>query len=113
VATVSGGATPYITTSVATSIAPSTTTNITIAGDNFEPTSTFSIPGFDGTINSVTNNSPYELVANITTGTNQTSYDIVVANGGKTSSSWTGNGSNLLTIIPPVYGTGPAGTYTE
>lgn len=110
---VSGWATPYITTIAGVNIAPSTTTDITIAGDNFEPDSTFTIPGFDGTINTVTHNSPYELIANITTGTTQTTYDLVVSNGGKASSSWTGNGSNLLTIVPPVYGTWPAGTYTE
>lgn len=108
-----GASTPYITTTLWVSIAPSTTTNITIAGDNFEPNALVTIPGFDGTINSTTVNSPYELVANITSGTNQTTYDIVVGNGSNLSSTWLGTGENLLTIIPPVYGTGPAWTYAH
>lgn len=88
---------PFIS-SGANSMNPSTTVNMTISGENFTPTTTVSIPGFDGTINSTTVNSSSELVVNITAGTTETTYDIVVSNGGVLNTIWTGNGENLLTV---------------
>jgi len=88
---------PFIT-SGANSMTPSSTKTITISGKNFTPTTAVSIPGFDGTINSTTINSSSELEINITAGTTEAVYDIVISNGGVLNTEWTGNGVGLLTV---------------
>jgi hypothetical protein len=93
-------------------INPSTSKIITIEGYNFTPTTSVSIPGFDGTINSTTPLSSTLLEINLTAGTTQTTYDIILSNNGVLNTEWSGNGVNILSV-EVVSGTGPAGTYTE
>ncbi len=78
-------------------VAAASTLTITLNGENFIPTSTVSIPSFDGTINSVTPLSPTEIQVNITTGTANT-FDIVVSNNGILNTQWAGNGVGLLQV---------------
>ncbi|MDA7494793.1 hypothetical protein N8455_00465 [Candidatus Gracilibacteria bacterium] len=106
-----GGSTPYIDMQVA-KLNTSQTGDITITGQNFSPSSTVSITGFDGTINTTSVNSPNEIQLNITSGTTETTYDLIVSNGGTLNTLWSGNGVNLLDI-GPITGNGSAGTYTE
>ena len=82
----------------ATSMNPSSTSTITISGENFTPTTTVSIPGFDGTVNSITINSSSELEVNITSGTTETTYNIIISNNGVLNTEWAGNGVGLLTV---------------
>ncbi len=78
-------------------VAAASTLTITLNGENFIPTSTVSIPSFDGTINNVTPLSPTEIQVNITTGTANT-FDIVVSNNGILNTQWAGNGVGLLQV---------------
>ena len=78
-------------------VAAASTLTITLNGENFIPTSTVNIPGFDGTINSVTPLSPTEIQVNITTGAVNT-FDIVVSNNGVLNTQWAGNGVGLLQV---------------
>jgi len=79
------------------SVASSTTATITLTGTNFIPTSTVSITGFDGTINSTNVLSPVKIELNITTGAAGT-FDIVVSNNGVANTLWAGNGVGLLQV---------------
>lgn len=78
-------------------VAAASTVTITLNGENFIPTSTVNIPGFDGTINSVTPVSPTEIQVNITTGAANT-FDVVVSNNGVLNTQWVGNGVGLLQV---------------
>jgi len=78
-------------------VAVSTTVTITLTGYNFIPTSTVTISGFNGTINSVNPVSPTEIQVNITTGSANT-FDIVVSNNGILNTQWVGNGTSLLQV---------------
>ncbi len=89
---------PYITTTQAQYMGTSSTKTLNFAGINFTPTSTISIPGFDGTINSTTILSPTEFQINVTSGTNTANYNIVVSNNGVQNTVWSGNGQNLLKV---------------
>lgn len=104
--------TPYITTSTTINIGASQTQNITLDWLNFAPNSTLVIPWFDGSINSTTPLSPTQLQANITTGTNETTYDLVVSNWWVLNTLWTGNWSGLFNVWPVLW-VWSAGTYTE
>ncbi len=94
-------------------LAQNTNYTIDISGVYFTPTTTVSIPGFDGTINSVTATTPNTLQVNITTGPNITDYDIVLDNGWVNNTLWPGNGANYMSIVTSTTWNGPAGTYTE
>lgn len=74
-----------------------TTSNISIVGSHFVPTSIVTVPGFNGTINSTNVLSPTEIQLNITTGTANT-FDIVVSNSGILNTQWVGNGVSLLQV---------------
>ena len=87
---------PYITNSTI-SVTASSTVTIILNGDNFMPTSSVSIPGFDGTINSINAISPMEIQINITTGVANT-FDIIVSNNGILNTQWVGNGVGLLKV---------------
>lgn len=91
-------AVPYITVSEQ-AMQPSTTKTFTITGYNFIPTSVATIPGFDGTIDSVNIISPTEIEITITSGPAEADYDIVITNNGVSNTSWTGNGDNLLHVL--------------
>ena len=78
-------------------VAAASTLTIALNGENFIPTSTVNIPGFDGTINSVTPLSPTEIQVNITTAAANT-FDIVVSNNGVLNTQWAGNGVGLLQV---------------
>jgi len=87
---------PYISNSILS--VPILSTNIvSITGENFIPTSTVTIPGFDGTINSVNVLSPTNIELNITAGAINT-FDIIISNNGNLNTQWTGNGIGLLHI---------------
>ncbi|MDQ7008850.1 MAG: hypothetical protein Q9M94_00995 [Candidatus Gracilibacteria bacterium] len=109
---VSASSIPYITSGSKT-ITTSTTKNINITGLNFVPSTTVSIPGWAGTINSTTINSPTDLDINITASTTAATYDFVISNSTVQNTLWTGNGVGQLTVFPEILGTGLAGTYTE
>lgn len=79
------------------SVLASTTTTIVLTGSNFVPTSTVMIPGFNGTINSISISSPVKIELNITTATAAT-FDIVVLNNSIANTHWTGNGIGLLEV---------------
>lgn len=106
-----GGGAPYITSSSLVTT-PSSTQNISVVGTGFLPTSTVSIPGFGGTINTTTVISPTQIDLNITTDGTQANYDVVVDNSGVDNTVWPGNGVGVFEVAL-VTGTGPAGTYTE
>ena len=76
----------------------STTKTIMLNGYNFIPTSTVTIPGFDGTINSVQAVSPLQIELNITTG-NINTFDLVVSNNGVLNTQWPGNGTGVLHVV--------------
>ena len=78
-------------------VAASSTVTITLNGNNFIPTSTVTIPGFNGTINSVNVISPIKIEVNITTSVANT-FDIVVSNNGVLNTQWVGNGVALLQV---------------
>ena len=88
---------PFISSNVIT-VSPSVTTTITLEGDNFTDTSAVSIPGFDGTVDSVNVLSPNEMEVTLTTGASETFYDIVVSNDGILNTEWLNNGKDLLEV---------------
>ncbi len=87
---------PYITSNIVT-IPPSTTKIITLSGYNFIHTSTVTVPGFDGTINSMNILSPSMIELNVTTGAINT-FDFIASNGGILNTQWSGNGVGLLKV---------------
>ncbi len=102
---------PFINTA-SIEIPPSTTQTFSINGEGFLPTSTVSIPGFTGTINSTTVVSPTQIDVDVTTTATTGTYDVIVDNGGIDNTTWSGNGVGIFDITL-ITGTGPAGTYTE
>ena len=94
---VSNAVAPYISNDTIT-INVSSTKNITLTGRNFTPTSTVTVPGFDGTIDSVTVISPTQIDITLTSGAAEADYDIIVSNNGIDNTAWTGNGDNLLHV---------------
>jgi hypothetical protein len=107
-----GSSTPFITTSTLINMSPSQTQNITLDWINFTPSSTLLIPGFDGTVNTTTPISPTQIQANVTSWTNEVTYDLVVSNGWVLNTLWAWNGNWLYNVWPIIWA-GPAGTYTE
>jgi len=87
---------PYIASSTVTMAASSTGT-LTLTGYNFIPTSTVSIPSFDGNINSTNVISPSQIQVNVTTGAVNT-FDIIISNNGILNTQWSGNGLGLLQV---------------
>lgn len=79
------------------SVPSSSTTTITLTGTNFIPSTTVSITGFDGSINSTNVLSPVTIEVNITTGAAGT-FDIVISNNGILNTQWAGNGVGLLQV---------------
>jgi len=98
---VSNAVAPYISNDTIT-INVSSTKNITLTGRNFTPTSTVTVPGFDGTIDSVTVISPTQIDITLTSGAAEADYDIIVSNNGIDNTAWTGNGDNLLHVSTQV-----------
>lgn len=96
---ISGDIIPYISTTSGFSMAPSSTTTLSLEGINFTPTSTVSIPSWAGSINSTTINSPSSLDINITSWATETLYDIIVSNGGLSNTLWTGNGTDMINVV--------------
>ena len=92
---------PYISSDV-TNMLISSTITFTIRGKNFIPTSTVTIPGFDGTIDNVNVISPTEIEITLTSGTTETDYDIIVSNNGILNTQWSGNGTNLLHVAASI-----------
>jgi len=98
---VSNTAVPYISSDVI-GMQMSSTKTITIMGRNFIPISTVSIPGFDGTIDSVTVVSPTQIDITLTSNATEADYDIIISNNGVTNTEWTGNGTNLLHVAAEI-----------
>ena len=71
---------------------------IFLEGENFTPNTNISIPGFDGTIDTVTVLSPQTLEITLTGGVTTGTYDLIVDNAGKLNTTWSGNGNNLIEI---------------
>jgi len=103
---------PYISNVASINLIPWSTQDITLNWINFTPNSTIDIPWFDWTINSITAISPSELQANLTTGSNETLYDVIISNWWLLNTLWSGNWVSLLGVMLIIW-TGPAGTYTE
>ena len=91
--------TPYISAVTPSSLGLNFTGNIAVAGKNFLPTSTVSIPSFTGTINSTNVVSPEEIQLYISTGNMAGVYDLIVANGATNNTAWSGNEVGWLTLI--------------
>ncbi|MCH2189160.1 hypothetical protein MK079_05030, partial [Candidatus Gracilibacteria bacterium] len=106
------GVAPYIS-SVLSFVPTNSTVSLLIEGEYFTPATTFSIPGFDGTINSVSVTSPTTMMVDLTTTSTQADYDIILANGAQQNTLWPGNGVDAISIANGPDGNGPAGTYTE
>ncbi len=90
---------PYISNQYTFTMQPSSTTDFSITGLNFTPTTTVSIPSWAGTINSTMVNSPTSIDVNLTSGVTETSYDVVVDNWWIDNTAWTGNGQNLIEVL--------------
>ncbi len=95
---VQGFQAPYITTSIKQRFEPNENKTITITGYNFTPNITVSIPSFDGSINSINVISPKTLELNITAGTSENSFDIILNNNGTTNTIWSNNGAGLIDV---------------
>lgn len=89
---------PYITNDNAELIKINETKSVFFTGYDFTPNTTLTIPGFSGTINSVTILSPTEIEVNLTADSTETFYDIVVSDSGNSSTLWNGNGGNKLEV---------------
>jgi len=87
---------PYISNSVINASISSTKV-IILTGYNFISTSTVTIPGFDGSINSINVISPSEIQLNITTGV-VNNFDLIVSNNGIMNTQWLNNGVSLLHV---------------
>jgi len=92
-------------------VSPGATFNVSILGSGFSPATTVDIPGFTGTIDSVTVVSPNQIDLTLTAGAAGT-FDLVLTNGIASNTIWPGNGIDFLNV-ELVTGTGPAGTYNE
>ena len=89
---------PYIKTSSPFIFATWETKTITIIGDNFIPTSTAYIPGFDGSIDSISVISPYQMDLTITAWNSTWTYDLVVSNWWVLNTLWSWNGQGLIEV---------------
>jgi hypothetical protein len=87
---------PYISNSTV-HLSTSSAHTVTINGNNFTSTSTVTIPGFNGSINSINVISPFKIELDITTAGVGT-FDIVVSNGAVSNRQWTGNGVGLIYV---------------
>ena len=86
---------------------------INIIGDYFTPSTTITVPGFDGTINSVTIQSPTNILVNMTAGA-PGSFDVVLSNAGALNTQWSpSNGAAYFSVWAGATWTGPAWTYNE
>jgi len=92
---------PFITSGLENMLV-SSSKSFTITGNNFISTSIVTIPGFDGTIDSVNVISPTQIDITVTSGSATADYDIVITNNGVSNTSWTGNGDNLLHVGPEI-----------
>ena len=90
--------TPYITSRNVVKVSVTETKTVSFSGVHFEPSTTFTIPGFDGVINSVSVLSPTDIEINLTGGNTVGVFDIVVSNSGLANTSWINNGAGLLVI---------------
>jgi len=80
----------------------STTGVIHLEWDDFTPTSTVTIPGFVGTLNSVSIISQSKIDVNVTTWTSTGTYDFVVSNNGVLNTLWSWNGVGLLQVVTDI-----------
>ena len=92
---------PYISSGLENMLISSTKT-FTITGNNFLPISIVTIPGFDGTIDSVNIVSPTQIDITVTSGAATDDYDIIITNNGVSNTSWAGNGDDLLHVGPEI-----------
>ena len=97
---VSASSIPYIT-SGNKFMNVSTSKNFNITGLNFVPTTTVSIPGWPGTINSTIINWPTNLDINVTSASWTWVYDFVLTNGSISNTLWAWNWVAQLTVLPP------------
>jgi len=88
---------PFISAISPTTVAPSSTTTITLTGYNFTPTSAISISG-GNTVNSVNILSPVEMEVNITSVGTIGDYDVVISNNGALNTEWTNNGVGIFKV---------------
>jgi len=86
---------------------------LNLEGQYFIPTTDVSVSSWWANVNSITALSPNTLEINITTGTVNGTYDVILDNNGAVNTIWPSNGQNYITLIDPITWTGPAGTYTE
>ncbi len=91
-------ATPFISTTNVQTIDISTQSFIEFDGINFTPGMVVTIPGFDGTIDSVTVDNPNHFSMLVTPGTTETLYDIVLTIGTNSNTDFAGNGQDLLKV---------------
>lgn len=90
--------TPYIEQDTALLLEVNTTKTLSFSGINFTPNTILSLPGFNGSINSVTVVSPTQIDVNATAGASPDFFDVVVTDNGNINTSWTGNGDNKLEV---------------
>ncbi len=89
---------PYIKTTTPFIFSTWENKTITIDWDNFIPTSTAYIPGFDGSINSISVLSPYQISLNITAWSTTWTYDLVISNWGVLNTLRAGNWQGLIQV---------------
>jgi len=70
--------TPYITSRNVVKLSVTETKTVSFSGVHFEPSTTLTIPGFDGVVNSVSILSPTDIEVNLTGGNTSGVFDIVV-----------------------------------
>lgn len=89
--------TPYITNKVEENINSGETKTVVFEGVDFTPSTILTIPGFDGSINSIDIISPRRIEVNITANSSGL-FDIVVDNEGHLNTTWSGNGVGKLRV---------------
>lgn len=89
---------PYLTNTINFVTGTSETQTFTLLGNNFGTDSIITIPGFDGSVNSVNVINPSKMEVNITAGTTIGLFDIIVTSSGMNNTVWTGNGEDLLEV---------------
>lgn len=90
---------PYITNIDMIQVGIGRTRKFFVTGVHFTPLTVLTIPGFGGTINSISVLSPTTIEVNITADGVIATYDFVVSNNGLVNTSWVGNGVSKLNVI--------------
>lgn len=98
------GLAPYIKSITGPKIQPNTSGSFFISGGNFDYHSTVTIPGWDGTIDSVKYISHEEMQVFVTAGSSESVYSVVVHNGNLSSTGYlVDHGLDALEVVtlPP------------